>query len=141
MLKVALGRTYVRRKKGVIFDVERIIIHGSYKKTNNVLYNDIGKFLNQLLKATVKLLDRNLCKKPEIYGNLLGENMICAGYLKGGSADACKGDSGGPLSCVRNGKRYLYGIISWGISCGMKNKPGVYLNVTKFLDWIKRYIQ
>ncbi|XP_078420828.1 factor VII-activating protease-like [Cetorhinus maximus] len=183
MLKVALGRTYVRRKNGVIFDVERIIIHGSYKKTNTALYNDIallklkgscakesdrvktinlaeddfppdtkckitgwgqnefGKFENQLSKATVKLLDRNLCKKPEIYGNLLGENMICAGHLKGGSADTCKGDSGGPLSCVKNGKRYLYGIVSWGISCGMKNKPGVYLNVTKFLDWIKRYIQ
>ncbi|XP_078079407.1 factor VII-activating protease-like isoform X2 [Mustelus asterias] len=183
MLKVALGRTYIRRKEGVTFEVERIIVHKSYKVVNDTLYNDIallklkdhcaqqsdhiqtislaendfrpgtlckitgwgknefGRFENQLKGAKVKLLNKNLCRKPEVYGNLLDDTMVCAGYLEKDSADACQGDSGGPLSCMKNGKHYLYGVISWGHGCGKKNKPGIYVNVTKFLDWIRTYIQ
>ncbi|XP_067909471.1 hyaluronan-binding protein 2-like isoform X2 [Heterodontus francisci] len=183
MLKVAVGKTNVRRAEGVTFGVERIIIHGSYNRTDNALYNDIallklkgscakesdqvktinvaedyfspgtkckisgwgktelGRNPSQLLEGTVKLISRHRCMKPEVYGNLLGENMMCAGDLEGNSIDACQGDSGGPLSCVKNGKRYLYGIISWAYGCSKKNKPGVYVLVTKFLDWIRRHTQ
>ncbi|GCC22248.1 hyaluronan-binding protein 2-like isoform X1 [Chiloscyllium punctatum] len=182
-LKVALGRTNVRRREGVTFDIERIIIHESYKETSDALYDDIallklkgscvkennrvrtislakdhippgtyckitgwgknefGQFKSQLLEATVQLLNRNRCTQPNVYGDLLGDNMMCAGNLEGDSADACQGDSGGPLSCVRNGKPHLYGIISWGRDCGKKNKPGVYVTVTKFLKWIRKNTQ
>uniref|UniRef100_A0A4W3IA09 Peptidase S1 domain-containing protein n=1 Tax=Callorhinchus milii TaxID=7868 RepID=A0A4W3IA09_CALMI len=51
------------------------------------------------------------------------------------------GDSGGPLTCERNGQRYLYGIISWGRSCGKVNKPGVYIIIPKYLDWIRAHMQ
>uniref|UniRef100_UPI00398EFE15 hyaluronan-binding protein 2-like n=1 Tax=Pristiophorus japonicus TaxID=55135 RepID=UPI00398EFE15 len=183
MLKVTLGKTNVRRREGITFGVEQIIIHGSYNKTDNAIYNDIallklkgscakennhvktinlaedyfspgteckisgwgkteyGQYRSQLLEGTVKLISRSHCMEPQVYGNLLGENMMCAGYLEGGSVDACQGDSGGPLSCVRNGVHYLYGVISWGYDCGKKNKPGVYVIVTKFLNWIRRYTQ
>ncbi|KAI4550793.1 hypothetical protein MJT46_018300 [Ovis ammon polii x Ovis aries] len=46
-----------------------------------------------------------------------------------------KGDSGGPLTCEKDGTSYVYGIVSWGLECG--KKPGVYTQVTKFLTWIK----
>ena len=51
-----------------------------------------------------------------------------------------KGDSGGPL-VVRspNGKYFLAGIISWGIGCGGKNRPGVYTRISEFNSWIKRH--
>lgn len=52
-----------------------------------------------------------------------------------------QGDSGGPLTCVENGLYYVYGIVSWGDQCGLKNKPGVYTQVTSFLRWIKYKIQ
>ena len=51
-----------------------------------------------------------------------------------------KGDSGGPL-VVRspNGKYFLAGIISWGIGCSGKNRPGVYTRISEFNSWIKRH--
>lgn len=51
-----------------------------------------------------------------------------------------QGDSGGPLTCERNQTHYIYGIVSWGDSCGEKNKPGVYTRVLKYLDWINEKI-
>lgn len=35
------------------------------------------------------------------------------------------------------GVNSLYGIISWGQRCGDSTKPGVYVKVAKYLDWIK----
>lgn len=52
-----------------------------------------------------------------------------------------QGDSGGPLTCVENGSYYVYGLVSWGDGCGLKNKPGVYTQVTKFASWITAMIQ
>ncbi|KAM4650814.1 trypsin-like [Discoglossus pictus] len=64
------------------------------------------------------------------------DNMLCAGVMEGGK-DSCQGDSGGPLIC-NNG---LSGITSWGnIPCGEPNKPGIYTNVCKYVDWIKNTI-
>lgn len=35
------------------------------------------------------------------------------------------------------GGHTLYGIISWGSQCGYANKPGVYVKVEHYLDWIE----
>lgn len=37
---------------------------------------------------------------------------------------------------VVSGVHSLYGIISWGMSCGQTNKPGVYVKVSQYIDWI-----
>ncbi|KAK2896631.1 hypothetical protein QQF64_005850 [Cirrhinus molitorella] len=88
-----------------------------------------------LLDAQVLLISQEACSSNKVYAALLDDNMFCAGYLKGG-VDSCQGDSGGPLTCERDQKHYIYGIVSWGDSCGQKNKPGVYTRVLKYLDWI-----
>ena len=56
--------------------------------------------------------------------------------------DSCGGDSGGPLMIQNKNKRSRrtywtqIGVVSWGVPCGTKGKPGVYTNVKYFLGWI-----
>ena len=66
--------------------------------------------------------------------------QICAGGIKG--EDSCAGDSGSGLIDVSmtNGSRTIrykiVGIVSWGTNkCGI-GKPGVYVKVSAYLDWI-----
>lgn len=91
---------------------------------------------NYLQAVDVPIISRNKCK--EAYRNLtvLPEGQICAAVPEGGK-DSCQGDSGGPL--VVNGK--LAGIVSWGIGCGVKGKPGIYTEVAHHLVWIRSYVR
>nr|XP_057914452.1 hyaluronan-binding protein 2 [Doryrhamphus excisus] len=95
---------------------------------------------NHLLEANVLLINQDKCSESKVYGPVLDNGMLCAGYLQGG-VDSCQGDSGGPLTCEQNNSHVVYGLVSWGDQCGMKNKPGVYARVTNFLDWIKSKTQ
>ncbi|NXS41878.1 HABP2 protein, partial [Balaeniceps rex] len=96
---------------------------------------------HRLLDANVKLISQRKCNAPRAYDHMLDESMFCAGNLQRPGVDSCQGDSGGPLTCVENGSYYVYGLVSWGDNCGLKNKPGVYTQVTTFLSWIKSKIQ
>ena len=69
--------------------------------------------------------------------------MICAG----GTRDACKGDSGGPLTCAAGTEaegtfqHYLCGIVSWGQDCENRKTsqfPGLYMDVRKYNEWVTR---
>ena len=66
--------------------------------------------------------------------------FLCAGWESGGR-DACSGDSGGPLITFReDGRAEVVGIVSWGIGCGDKGRPGVYTRVTQYVPWIQETI-
>ncbi|XP_066433115.1 serine protease 27-like [Eleutherodactylus coqui] len=94
-----------------------------------------------LQKVMVQLIDHQTCNTMyhidtsiDIY-----DNMICAGYSKGGK-DSCQGDSGGPLVCNVNGIWYQPGVVSFGDGCALPNRPGVYTLVTSYESWIQSYI-
>lgn len=63
-------------------------------------------------------------------GNKIQAGMVCAAT---DGIDTCQGDSGGPL--FQNGT--LLGLTSWGIGCANKNYPGVYTQVSNYIDFIK----
>ncbi|KAM8747895.1 hepatocyte growth factor activator isoform 2-T2 [Acanthopagrus schlegelii] len=94
---------------------------------------------SSLQEGGVRLIPHNTCRKPEVYGNHVTSDMLCAGL--NGCVDACQGDSGGPLACARSDVSFLYGIISWGEGCGRSGKPGVYTKVVNYIDWINSVIK
>ncbi|XP_053306863.1 hyaluronan-binding protein 2 [Spea bombifrons] len=96
-------------------------------------------YTSRLLDATVQLISEETCSDPKYYGKLVDSSMLCAGVPEGGT-DSCQGDSGGPLICERNGVSLVAGVVSWGESCGLKYKPGVYADVYKLTPWIEKHI-
>lgn len=105
----------------------------------NTLGSDNDRASNSavLRTAAVPLYPEGECEQPWVYGARIKSGMFCAGYAEGGM-DACHGDSGGPLMCRSKGRYAAYGIISWGEECGLPNRPGVYIKVQAYLDWIAR---
>ncbi|ELW69151.1 Kallikrein-6 [Tupaia chinensis] len=94
-----------------------------------------GDFPDTIQCAYIHLVPREECERA--YPGQITQSMLCAGDEKYGT-DSCQGDSGGPLVC---GDR-LRGLVSWGnIPCGSKEKPGVYTDVCRYVNWIQRTIQ
>lgn len=69
----------------------------------------------------------------------IDEGMMCAG-TPGGTKDACRGDSGGPLAADVGGRLVQVGIVSWGRGCGKREFKGVYARLRIQWDWIKATI-
>ncbi|KAM7370383.1 hypothetical protein PAMP_009936 [Pampus punctatissimus] len=94
-------------------------------------------YMSQYLReAQVNLLADDVCRQKDYYGNMITDNMFCAGRPDW-SQDACEGDSGGPLVCEVHSRFFLFGIISWGEGCAKKFRPGVYTKVTNYNQWIE----
>ncbi|XP_052086018.1 plasma kallikrein-like [Mytilus californianus] len=72
----------------------------------------------------------------EYWKTNMDSDMICFGD---GTYGPCSGDSGSPMSCKRNGRYYLTGIVSWGTEgCDKQGYPSVFTRVTSYVDWIKQ---
>ncbi|KAK5648662.1 hypothetical protein RI129_003554 [Pyrocoelia pectoralis] len=82
---------------------------------------------NDLRSAYVQILK---CEQF-LASSIIKMGMFCAGSFTG-ETDSCQGDSGGPLVCNNT----LVGIVSWGVGCGRPRLPGVYTDVSRYLDWI-----
>lgn len=106
-------------------------IAGYGRQNEGLWYNS-----QYLREATVNILAHDVCSDKAYYGNLITENMFCAGRPDW-SQDACKGDSGGPMVCEVDNRMFLFGIVSWGEGCSRALRPGVYTAVTNYNKWIE----
>jgi hypothetical protein len=91
--------------------------------------DESGQASDVLRVATVPIVSDPLC--ADVYGaEFFPASMICAGYTSG-VADACFGDSGGPLQAPSQGGEFrLIGGVSWGVGCS--SLPGVYSRAVDF---------
>merc|ERR1712241_991636 len=106
---------------------EVVIVAGEHDKTVAG-----GSTPDVLMKVNVPVVSDSTCKIE--YPFSIADSMICAGEQ---GKDSCQGDSGGPLICYNgDGSGYLGGIVSWGRGCGSLFSPGVYTEVSYFVDWI-----
>ena len=91
-----------------------------------------------LRSVAVPIVDRRLCNSNQYYRGKVLAGMFCAGI---GEKDTCKGDSGGPVvDSLVSAQRAQVGIVSWGFGCGELNRPGVYTDVSTYIDWILQVI-
>uniref|UniRef100_A0A7N4PA81 Transmembrane serine protease 11F n=1 Tax=Sarcophilus harrisii TaxID=9305 RepID=A0A7N4PA81_SARHA len=101
---------------------------------------DDGPTQNVLHQARVEIISTDVCNRTDVYNGLIKKGMLCAGFMEG-KVDACKGDSGGPLVYPdHHDIWYLIGIVSWGESCALPKRPGVYTQVTQYRNWINSKI-
>ncbi|XP_068201463.1 uncharacterized protein [Palaemon carinicauda] len=103
-------------------------------------FGNTGDFQHLLKEVDVPMVSHSSCesalRRTRLGSNFnLHDGMTCAGGEEG--KDACEGDGGSPLVCRGfDGSMVLAGLVSWGVGCGTRGVPGVYVNVPYYLDWI-----
>jgi len=130
--------TYGRRDEYASNLGRKAVLAGWGRKWDN------GPLATQLEMVELPIISNSMCMH---WYNRSGSRQfipdytfLCAGWEEG-KMDACSGDSGGPLvDYRRDGRAEIVGIVSWGIGCGVKGRPGVYTRVTQFVPWIKKKV-
>ncbi|KAK7069486.1 CLIP domain-containing serine protease [Halocaridina rubra] len=108
-------------------------------------FGDSGRYQPILKEVEVPVVSHQHCesalKRTRLgHGFTLHEGMMCAGGEE--AVDTCTGDGGGPLVCLGpDGSARLAGLVSWGIGCGTNGIPGVYVDVSYYMDWILAYLR
>lgn len=103
---------------------------------------------NKLLKVQLRSVDMPTCQ--ESYSlDLSQHSQMCAkSYRDDVEQDLCYGDSGSALQYMNedleeNGINYkiptVVAITSFGIGCAF-GVPGVYVNVSHYIDWMESVI-
>ncbi|XP_076257081.1 serine protease 1-like isoform X2 [Rhynchophorus ferrugineus] len=114
---------------------QQTFVHPEFN--TDTFYNDIGLIM---LSAPiprskeidyVKIPTRPL---PQNYKEHICNTTLVMGW--GYKDETRTGDSGGPLLCGS----IQMGVVSWGISCGDGNHPGIYTRVDRHLEFIDSII-
>ena len=102
------------------------------------LNTDDAYLPDMLQKVSVPVISDAECGQEYRHVATIERSMLCAGYHQGGR-DSCEGDSGGPLVDERTSK--LIGIVSFGLGCARPLYPGIYTQVSYYIDWITRNME
>lgn len=110
------------------------------------LFNEKNKYAVVLKKTKLSLVSSQACE-TKLQATRLGpyfrihSSLTCAGGQEG--VDACDKDGGSSLVCPieKNGESVRYaivGMVAYGIGCGVKDRPGVYVNVPAIYAWVDK---
>merc|ERR1719350_323187 len=118
------------------FSGERCFVSGWGKDA----FGGDGSYQHTLKEVDVPVLDHGDCERKLQrtrlgYEFTLHSGFVCAGGEEG--KDSCKGDGGSPLVCQVGGSWQLAGLVSWGVGCGQRDVPGVYVKVSEYNQWIQ----
>lgn len=109
-------------------------------------FGQLGTFQSVLKKVDLPVVSHRDCEMALRFQTKLGKffrlhvNNICAGGE--GGKDACEGDGGAGLYCLdpQSGLTKVIGLVSWGVGCGQRGVPGVYVNMANFYTWIESVV-
>ncbi|XP_059153231.1 chymotrypsin-like elastase family member 2A [Physella acuta] len=95
--------------EGNIWDASPCFVTG-WGSTQHFIYKSVAPDLLQQLR--VRLLNQTLCIAYNSFLGIidLGGNNLC--MTSAGHSSASKGDSGSALSCFKNGRYYLVGVLT-----------------------------
>ncbi|XP_075149358.1 venom peptide isomerase heavy chain isoform X4 [Haematobia irritans] len=98
-----------------------------------------GQSQENLEEGEVYVISNKKCRLllGYVWAPQRGGNTVCA---LGHGQDTCQGDSGGPLICKYDDVEYIYGIVSHGLTCGLKDIPSVYTVTGPYMEWISLVI-
>ena len=86
--------------------------------------------VGRLREAQITLAENRACER--VHRNFHAGSMLCGNSAE---ADACRGDSGGPLFAFAGEERIVLGVTSFGEDCDL-SAVGVYANVPAVRGWI-----
>ncbi|XP_074640917.1 plasma kallikrein-like [Tubulanus polymorphus] len=91
-----------------------------------------------LLYTDLKIRNNAYCDRVYPRSRVQAEHVCAGGYTT--NKNACKGDSGSPLVCMRNGHWVFEGVLSYGQRiCGKYGIPTVYTSIAYYRDWIEEF--
>ena len=107
-----------------------VICVGNYQKIKVSLFKRRNGGFDELKKPQPGTVVKMNGKYYNVKKKLSIAMKICS--------KTCLGDSGSPAVKKENGQLYIYGIYSLSTGmCGGDDEAAFYVDVFKFLDWIK----
>ncbi|PCC74274.1 Repeat domain-containing protein [Nannocystis exedens] len=101
-----------------------------------------GPSTHHLQEVEVPVLADAYAAQAGVYGSSFNPAVhVAAGPVDGGK-DSCQGDSGGPLMVWTATGLQQFGVVSWGVGCARKDRPGVYTRISsqRLHRWLRSVI-